>query len=144
MSWPYDEPWKASHGDLAPAVQALLDRQDLLKDLRLVLGALAGHEQPTPEQIALALEQAEIDAQAFADVRNRWAGRISLVVDRLRPVLALLGIHSDGLEVATDIEHLTEWLTINLPRWPASDVLSAARQSRDDRAMGEAAWQHPG
>ena len=131
---------KASHGDLAPAVQALLDRQDLLKDLRLVLKALAGHEQPTPEQIAVALEQAEIDAQAFADVNNRWAGRISLVVDRLRPVLALLGIHSDGLEAATDIEHLTEWLTINLPRWPASDVLSAARRSRDDRAMGEAAW----
>ena len=131
---------EASHGDLAPAVQALLDRQDLLKDLRLVLGTLAGHEQPTPEQIALALEQAEIDAQAFADVRNRWAGRISLVVDRLRPVLALLGIPSDGLEAATDIEHLTEWLTINLLDWPASDVLSAARRSRDDRAMGEAAW----
>ena len=131
---------KASHGDFAPAVQALLDRQDLLKDLRLVLRDLAGHERPTLEQIEAALEQAEIDAQAFVDVRNRWAGRISLIVDRLRPVLALLGIHSDGLEAATDIEHLTEWLTINLPQWPASDVLSAARRSRDDRAMGEAAW----
>ena len=31
---------------LAPAVQAMLDRQDLLKDLRLVLGALEGVENP--------------------------------------------------------------------------------------------------
>ena len=131
---------EASHGHLAPAVQVLLDRQDLLKDLRLVLGALTGHEQPTPEQIAVALEQAEIDAQAFAAVHNLWAGRISLAVDRLRPVLALLGIRSYGLEAATDIEQLLEWLTIHLPHWPASDVLSAARRSRDDRAMGEAAW----
>ena len=132
---------KAAHGDLAPAVQTLLDRQDLLKDLRLVLGALAGHDEPTPEQIAVALEQAEIDAQAFADVHNRWAGRISLVVDRLRPVLALLGTRRDGLEAAADIEHLTEWLTLNLPQWPATDLLSAARRSRDDRAMGEATWR---
>ena len=131
---------KASHGDLAPAVQALLDRQDLLKDLRLVLKALAGHERPTPEQIAMALEQAEIDGQAFAGVHNRWSGRISLIIDRLRPVLALLGVHSDGLEAAADINRLTEWLTINLPHWPAADVLSATRRSRDDREMGVAAW----
>ena len=131
---------EASHGDLAPAVQVLLDRQDLLKDLRLVLGALARHEQPTPEQIALALEQAEIDAHAFAAVHNLWAGRISLAVDRLRPVLALLGIRSYGLEAATDFDHLLEWLTTHLPHLPASEVLSAARRSRDDRAMGEAAW----
>ena len=62
------------------------------------------------------------------------------MVDRIRPVLALLGIHSEGLEAATDIERLTGWLTFNLPRWPTPDLLSAARRSRDDRAMGEAAW----
>ena len=132
---------KASHGDIAPAVQAMLDRQDLLKDLRLVLRALAGYEQPTREQIEVALDQAEIDTQTFADIHNRWAGSISLVVDRIRPVLALLGIRRDGFEAATDIEHLTEWLTFNLPHWPAPDVLLAARRSRDDRAMGEATWR---
>jgi len=131
---------KASHGDLAPAVQALLDRQDLLKDLRLVLKALTGHEQPTQEQIAMALEQAEIDGQAFADVRNRWSGRISFVVDRLRPVVALFGVRSDGLEAAVDIDRLTEWLTVSLPHLPASKLLLAARRSHDDRAMGEAVW----
>ena len=39
------------------------------------------------EQIAAALERAEIDAQAFADVRNQWAGTIGLLVDRIRPVV---------------------------------------------------------
>ncbi len=130
-----------SHGHLAAAVQALLDRQDLLKELRLVLGALAGHEQPAPELMEMALEQAEIDAQAFADVQNRWAGRISLIMDRLRPVVALLGVHSNGFDAATDIDRLTEWLTIHLPRSPASDLLTAARRCRDDRTMGEAAWR---
>ena len=132
---------KTSHGHLAAAVQALLDRQDLLKELRLVLGALAGHEQPAPELMEMALEQAEIDAQAFADVQNRWAGRISLIMDRLRPVVALLGVHSNGFDAATDIDRLTEWLTIHLPRSPASDLLTAARRCRDDRTMGEAAWR---
>ena len=130
----------ASHGDLAPAVQLLLHRQDILKDLRLVLRALAGHEQPTREQMSVALEQAEIDAQALADVYNLWARRTSFVVDRIRPVLALLGIRSDGLEAATNIEHLSEWLTTNLPHWPASAILSAAQRSRDDREMGETVW----
>ena len=99
------------------------------------------HRGPTPERIRAALELLEVDAQAFEDVRIRWAGRISVVIDRIRPVLAVLGIHADGLEPASDTERLTQWLTSNLPQWPASDVLSAARRSRDDRAMGEAAWR---
>ena len=131
-----------SYESLAPAAQAMLDRQDLLKDLRLVLGALADNEEPTPEQIEEAMERAEIDSQALADVRHRWAGNTSLLVDRIRPVLALLGIPGDGLDAAaTDIDHLTEWLSLNLTQWSAQDVLSAARQSRDDHAMGEAAWR---
>ena len=129
-----------SYESLAPAAQAMLDRQDLLKDLRLVLGALADNEEPTPEQIEEAMERAEIDSQALADVRHRWAGNTSLLVDRIRPVLALLGIPGDGLDAAAmDIDHLTEWLSLNLTQWSAQDVLSAARQSCDDYAMGEAA-----
>lgn len=131
-----------SYETLAPAAQAILGRQDLLKDLRLVLGSLAGRPDPTPEQIETALERAEIDAQTLADVRHHWAGNTSFVVDRIRPVLALLGISSVGLEAAaTDPERLTEWLTLNLPQWPTQDALVAARRSPDDRAMGEAAWR---
>ena len=130
-----------SYEYLAPAAQAMLDRQDLLKDLRLVLGTLVGQKDPTPEQIEAALERAEIDAQALADIRDRWAGNISLLVDRIRPVLELLGVITDGFDAAvTDIECLTEWLSSNLQQWPAPKLLSAARRSRDDRAMGEAAW----
>ena len=131
-----------SYEDLAPAAQAMLSRQDLLKDLRLVLGALADHEKPTPEQIEGAMERAEIDAQTLADISHRWAATTSLLVDRIRPLLVLLGIPSDGLDAAaTDTNHLEEWLSSNLEQWPAPEVLSAARQSRNDHAMGVAAWR---
>jgi hypothetical protein len=95
------------------AAQSMLDRQDLLKDLRLVLGALDGCAAPTPEQIETALELAEIDAQSFADIRHRWAGTISMLVDRIRPLLVVLGIPADGLEAAAaDTEHLPRgWVT---------------------------------
>lgn len=130
-----------SYGDLAPAAQAMLDRQDLLKDLRLVLGTLAGQKDPTSDQIGVAMERAEIDDQALADIRYQWAGNISLLVDRIRPVLELLGVLTDELDaVSTDIKCLTEWLSSNLQQWSAPDLLSAARRSQDDRAMGEAAW----
>lgn len=133
---------KLSYENLAPAAQAMLGRQDLIKDLRLVLGALAGHEEPTPEQIEAAMERAEIDAQALADVRQQWAGTASVLIDRIRPVLALLGIPGDGLDAAaSDIEHLTAWLSTNLQQWPAQEVLSAARRSRNDYAMGKATWR---
>ena len=131
-----------SYERLAPATQAMLDRQDLLKDLRLVLGTLAGQEVPTPEQIEAAMELAEIDAQALTDIRHQWAGTTSLLVDRIRPVLKLLGISANGFDAATtNIECLTEWLSSNLREWPASEILSVARQSHDDRTMGEAAWR---
>ena len=134
-----------SYGCLASAAQVILDRQDLLKDLRLVLDALAslaGQETPTSDQVEAAMERAEIDAQAIAYVRNQWAGANSFVADRIRPVLVLLQIPSEELDAAaTDIDRLTEWLSSNLRQWPAMDLLAAARRSRDDRAMGEAAWR---
>ena len=127
---------------LASAAQAMLHREDLLKDLRLVLDALDGRETPTLDQVEGALERAEIDSEALADVRNRWTGANSLVADRIRPVLALLQIPCEDLDAAaTDTDRLTEWLSSNLRQWPATDLLSAARRSRDDRAMGEAAWR---
>ena len=42
---------------LALAAQAMLQRHDLLKDLRLVLGAVAGKEAPSVEDIGGALER---------------------------------------------------------------------------------------
>ena len=126
---------------LAPVAQAMLERQDLLKDLRLVLGALSSRQNPTVEQIVDALERAEIDSQEFADIRNHWAGTIEFVVDRIRPVLVLLGANRDGFDVAAAaVESLTEWLSSIVPQWPAAKMISAARTSRDDHAMGLKAW----
>ena len=65
---------KTSHGEIAPAVQAMLDRQDLVTQLRLVLRDLAGHDKPTQEQIKTSLELVEIDAQAFGGCLSQLGG----------------------------------------------------------------------
>ena len=131
-----------SYEALAPGLQAMLDRQDLLKDLLLVLGPLEGVERPSLEEIEKALERCQIDAQAFADIRNRWAGNTGLVASRIRPVATLLGVAGEGFETATaDMDRLTDWLAANLPQWEAASLITAARRSRDDHAMGIAAWR---
>ena len=132
----------ASYKDLAAAAQAIVGRQDLLKDLRLVLGSLPVGEAVTPDHIEVALESAEIDAPAFADIRQRWDGNMSAIADRVRPVLKLLGVPENGFgAAATDINNLTEWLSANLCGWQTSDLLSEARRSHNDHAMGKAAWR---
>ena len=127
---------------LAPAVQAMLDRQDLLMDLKLVLGSVGRVEAPSVEEIEGALYNAEIDAQAFADVRSYWAGNTGLLASRVRPVVALLGVGMDGFEsAALDADGLIGWLGDNVPQWDARKLILAARRSRDDHAMGLAAWR---
>ncbi|MDE0257254.1 MAG: DUF3883 domain-containing protein [Gammaproteobacteria bacterium] len=136
-----------SYEEAASACQAILDRQDLLKDLRLVLGALDGNPRPTGRQIEAALDRAEIDAVAGADIRHRWEGETSTVVHRIRPVLQLHGISHDDLgTAATDTAGLTRWLAANvcIPKWSTEDLLAAARDCHDDFAMGFTAWRRLG
>lgn len=126
---------------LAPALQAILHRRDLIKDLRLILKSLVGIQSPTLEVIEHAMEYAEIDAQSLADVRQGWMGSVSIIIDRIRPVLVLMEVSEEGLDAAgTDIERLSEWIDSKVIGWSAEDLLSAARRCRNDRAMGEAAW----
>ena len=127
---------------LAPAVQAMLHRQDLLKDLRLVLGAVGGIEPLSVEDIEGALDRAEIDAQAFADIRSHWAGNTGLVATRIRPVAELLGVAMEEFEsAALDADSLANWLANNVPQWGARKLVSAARRSRDDHTMGLETWR---
>ena len=127
---------------LAPAVQAMLHRQDLLKDLRLVLGTLGGVEAPSVEEIERALDLAEIDAQAFADVRSHWAGNTGWLASRIRPVAVLLAAAMEEFELAAlDAESLTNWLAKSVPQWEARKLTSAARRCRDNHSMGLEAWR---
>ena len=135
----------AAYEKLAPAVQAMLDRQDLIKDLRLVLGAVDGLETPSVEEIEGALDRAEIDALAFADVRSHWAGNTGQLASRTRPVAELLGVAMEEFEsAALDADGLTDWLANNVSQWEARKLISAARRSRDDHAMGLEAWRAMG
>ena len=130
--------------EIAAASQAILDRQDLLKDLRLVLGALNGRPQPTRSQIEAALDRAEIDTVAVANIRHLWDVGTSTLVRRIRPVLLLLGVSQDGLDdAAKDTPALTKWLSENdsIRDWPAEDLIAAARECYDDIEMGYRAWQ---
>ena len=131
-----------AYDELAPALQAMLHRQDLLKDLRLVLRAVREKEEPTVEDIEGALGLAEIDAQAFADVRSHWTGNASLLVSRIRPVAELLGVAMEEFDAETlDADGLTDWLRNNVPQWESQKMISAARRSRDDHAMGLEAYR---
>ena len=132
----------SSYGVLEPAAQSLLDRQDIVKDLRLVLGALSGKEKPTSKEIETALELAEIEVQQIAEINNHWVGSVSQIADRIRPLLTLLDIPIDELDtVATDIDSLTNWLHTLQLNWPVDDLLSTARQHLDDDyGMGLASW----
>ncbi len=130
--------------EIAAACQAILDRQDLLKDLRLVLGALHGRPQPTRSQIEAALDRAEIDVVAMADIRHRWRGDLSTLVRRIRPVLQLLGIAHDDLDdAAKDTSDLAKWLSEDdkIPSWPTEELLADAQECYDDFEMGFRTWQ---
>ena len=135
-----------SYERIAQAAQAILDRQDLLKDLRLVLSFLAGAREPSPADIAKALDRAEIDEHALADIRDRWGG-VRVLRDRVRPVVRLLDIPDNGLNDASDVAALAAWLSEGMPRadgiprWSTEDLLTAARESRDDFEMGLRAWE---
>lgn len=124
---------------IAPAAQAMLERHDLLKDLRLVLGSLAGHPQPTHHQVEEALGRAEIDGFDVAIIVAIIGGDIKALRDRIRPVLKHFGVSDDGFDDAKDASGLTEWLSRNsrIPEWPAEDLMAAARASSyDDFEMG--------
>ena len=132
---------ETAYESLASAAQAMLGRQDLIKDLRLVLGAVAGHQVPSVEDLVVALDRAEIDAQAFADIRSHWAGKAGELANRIRPVAVLLGAEMDKFDSsALDADSLAGWLEEHIPQWEARDLISSARRSSDDRAMGLKTW----
>ena len=143
--------------EAAAAFQSILDRQDLLPYLRLVLGALADNGSsggPSWEEIEEALERAEIDAPALADIRLRWVGESTLLLERLRPLGKLLGLSGDGLGAdGIDTDRLTEWLAGGLRALDGAEeakeasparaeaLVDVARASYDDFAMGYGAWK---
>ncbi len=134
--------------EIAAASQAVLDRQDLLKDLRLVLGSLAVNRTPTRptwQQVKAALNRAEIDAEELSDIQLRWIGETTMLLDRLRPLAKLLKLDDTILGAdRKDTDRLTEWLAGGFrdrprhedPMAAAERLLDAARECYDDAEMG--------
>ena len=129
-----------SYEKLAPAVQAILDRKDLLSDLRCVLLLLDGEESPTQEQIDNAIKKIDIDAGSLVDIRQRWTDDTDFLIERVKPVLLLFEVSTDELdEIEKDNQRLAEWLSGNFPQW--LELFSEARRCRDDHEMGKATWR---
>ena len=127
---------EARYEEMAGPAQTIVDRRDLLKDLRLVLGSLSGKRAPTRRHVGTALERAEVDAVAVADIRLAWQGTAALV-DRIRPVLRILDLPDDGLDPnSTDPGRLTALLEPKVGQSRAEALLAAARESYDDTEMG--------
>ena len=126
---------------MAGAAQAIMDRRDLLKDLRLVLGSLGGNRAPTRKHVDTALERAEIDAVAVADIRLKWIGTAALV-DRIRPVLLILDLPDDDLDPkSTDAARLTARLEPEIGQIAADELVVAALESDNDFEMGFRTWR---
>ena len=129
-----------SYKKLAPAVQAILGRQDLLSDLRCVLQSLDGKESPTQEEIDDAIKEVGIDAESLTDIRHRWTDDTDFLIERVKPVLWLFEVSTDELdEIEKDNQHLEEWLSDNFPQWP--ELFSEAWRCQDDQEMGKATWR---
>jgi len=134
-----------SYEEVAASSQSILRRQDLLKDLRLVLGYLSGTRLPTRGMIDAALERAEIDAEAVADIRDRWYVLKRVFLDRIPPVAELFGVlDGDFDDAAGDTDRLAKWLSQRIPQWPSEHLLATARDCHDDFEMGFAAWRKLG
>ena len=129
-----------SYKKLAPAVQTILDRQDLRRDLQCVLQLLDGEDSPTQEQIDDAIKEVDIDAESLADIRGRWTDDTDFLIERVRPVLSLFEASTDELDgIEKDNQHLKKWLSDNFPQWP--ELFSEARRCRNDYEMGKATWR---
>ena len=134
-----------SYEEVAAASQAILRRQDLLKDLRLVLGYLSGTRLPTRGMIDAALDRAEVDTEAVADIRDRWYVLKRVFLDRIPPVAELLGVlDGDFDDAAVDTDRLAKWLSERIPQWPSEHLLATARECHNDFEMGFAAWRKLG
>lgn len=127
-----------SYKKLAPAVQAILDRQDLLYQLRDVLRSLDGEESPTQEQIDDAIKEVDIEDESLADIRRRWTEDIDSLIKRVEPVLWLFEVSTDELDGIKDSQRLKKWLSDNFPQW--RELYSKARGCLDDHEMGKATW----
>ena len=129
-----------SYKKLTPAVQTILDRQDLRRDLQCVLQLLDGEDSPTQEQIDDAIKEVDIDAESLADIRGRWTDDTDFLIERVRPVLSLFEASTDELDgIEKDNQHLKKWLSDNFPQWP--ELFSEARRCRNDYEMGKATWR---
>ena len=85
---------------LSEALEAMLDRSDIKRDLKLVLRELEQFDSPTQENICAALMNSlEIKPHQYFTVVEQWKGDISQSTRLLSPVVCLLKSEIDLSEL---------------------------------------------
>ncbi|MDC0708745.1 DUF3883 domain-containing protein [Stigmatella sp. ncwal1] len=131
---------------LAGPLQQILDRHDLEAHLRLTLGRLGNAREPDMAAQHRALATINITRTQYEEVRQRWFNNLQWLVERLRPVMALLrpdfnvGLLASLGSVEAAQDCIGPWVGQN----PAAAWLIEQASEGDDRAMGRALWERLG
>ena len=139
-----DQKWLVG---LAGPLASILDRADVLKDLRLALTELRGNAAPGDEQQRDALAALDIDADEFNEVRQACSGDLSWIADRLLPALILVDSTVDSTRLAkcASIDEIRTVIDAVIGGEPPSEwLLDRARESNSDGQMGRALWERVG
>ncbi len=131
-----DQKWLVG---LAGPLASILDRADVLKDLRLALTELRGNAAPGDEQQRDALAALDIDADEFNEVRQACSGDLSWIADRLLLALILVDSTVDSTRLAkcASIDEIRTVIHEDISGEPPSEwLLDRARESNSDGQYG--------
>ena len=131
---------------LSEALASLLDRgEDLEVAIKLVL-SIVGWD-PTEATITHALEQLKLEHAHYGLVREHWRGDLSLLIERMVPLLAILRPETDlGRLMELDTEEAVVAFVDQLedPRFDGRALLRMAREAADMYTFGTEAARHYG
>jgi hypothetical protein len=123
---------------LSEALASLLDRgEDLEVAIKLVLGIVGW--DPTEATITRALEQLKLEHAHYRLVREHWRGDLSLLIERIVPLLAILRPETDvGRLMELDTEEAVVAFVDQLedPRLDGRALLRMARGAADMFTFG--------
>ncbi|MEI6206697.1 MAG: DUF3883 domain-containing protein [Desulfuromonadales bacterium] len=129
------------------ALEALLGRSDLKRDLKFVLRELEQFDSPTQENICAAFaDSLEIKPHQYYSVVEQWRGDISQLIHLLAPVVTLLkpDMKLDELGAITTEEELLLYVQQLQPDIETGELLKIVRASNDFDDLGKRLYEMAG
>lgn len=132
------------YSTLSEALEALLGRGDLKRDLKLVLRELEQFTQPTKEQVCMALlNSLDIKPHQYYAVVEQWRGDISQLIHLLTPAISLLKHELDldelgGVTTEEGLQSYIQQLQLDIE---IDQLLASARASNDFQDLGKCLFE---